>query len=262
MTKTNWRRLRPPAGVPTRPWMRSAPPLAGETGQFGGQLAAEDLGDALADGGGLGFRPGFVAGLRARGATGRGQRVEQRPPLVAHGEAHLGPRQGVPLHHLDRPPQLGLRRLQELAPRRHVEEQRRDLDRGAARPRRRLGRAHPAALDAHPVPLAGALGGGQLDPRHRGDRGQRLAAEAERADPLEVVEAARSCWWRGGRRRGARRRGPSPRRRRRPRSAACRPPRARPATSDAPASSAFSTSSLTTDAGRSTTSPAAIWLTR
>src|SRR5256714_1295387 len=30
----------------------------------------------------------------------------------------------------------------------------------------------------------------------------------------------------------------------------------------APASSAFSTSSLTTDAGRSTTSPAAIWLTR
>ncbi len=32
--------------------------------------------------------------------------------------------------------------------------------------------------------------------------------------------------------------------------------------SPAPASSAFSTSSLTTDAGRSTTSPAAIWLTR
>ena len=33
-------------------------------------------------------------------------------------------------------------------------------------------------------------------------------------------------------------------------------------TSEAPASRAFSTSSFTTDAGRSTTSPAAIWLTR
>ena len=33
------------------------------------------------------------------------------------------------------------------------------------------------------------LGGGQLDPRHRRDRGERLAAEAEGADALEVVEA-------------------------------------------------------------------------
>ena len=40
------------------------------------------------------------------------------------------------------------------------------------------------------------------------------------------------------------------------------PPSSCTSTCEAPASSAFSISSLTTDAGRSTTSPAAIWLTR
>ena len=52
--------------------------------------------------------------------------------------------------------------------------------------------------------------------------------------------------------------------RRRPRrgSASCRRARWRSAIRRAPASIAFSTSSLTTDAGRSTTSPAAIWLAR
>ncbi len=45
-----------------------------------------------------------------------------------------------------------------------------------------------AAFHPHPLPLAGLagrqlLGGQQLDPRHRGDRGQGLAAEAEGRSP-------------------------------------------------------------------------------
>ena len=99
-----------------------------------------------------------------------------------------------------------------------------------------------------------------VEPRHRADRGQRLAAEAERAD-LRAGRRRRAWRWRGARPRAPGRR------------ASCRSPssvtriRRRPPPSVtisirvAPASSAFSTSSLTTLAGRSTTSPAAMRLT-
>jgi hypothetical protein len=72
--------------------------------------------------------------------------------------------------------------------------------------------------------------------RHRRDARQRLAAESERGDRAEVLRAADF----------------------RRRVALERQPRV-PVIRCASASSAFSISSLTTDAGRSTTSPAAIW---
>src|SRR6185312_4775570 len=74
----------------------------------------------------------------------------------------------------------------------------------------------------------------QGEPAHRTDRGQRLAAEAEAPDAQQIVL---------GQLRGA-----------------MALDRERQLV--APASMAFSTSSLTAEAGRSTTSPAAMRLTR
>jgi hypothetical protein len=97
--------------------------------------------------------------------------------------------------------------------------------------------------------------------RHRRDAGQRFAAEPERPDRAEVVGA-----------RDLARRVPLDRQPRvlrlHPLAVVFDANQLLAAELDgdgdarAPASSAFSTSSLTTEAGRSTTSPAAIWLAR
>ena len=86
---------------------------------------------------------------------------------------------------------LGLRLLQELAPRRHHGEQVGDLDPGA------LGCRHlPFALDRSRVQedlvarspvVAAAQTRAQPSARDRGDGRQRLAAEAEARDPLQVL---------------------------------------------------------------------------
>jgi hypothetical protein len=109
---------------------------------------------------------------------------------VRQGETDLRPGEGIALHHLERPPQLGRGGLQELAAGGDVEEQAADVEGGAAGPGERLRRPHPAALDQHPVAIPRLLGGGHLDLGHRGDGGQGLAAKAQGGDPLEVVEAA------------------------------------------------------------------------
>ena len=100
----------------------------------------------------------------------------------------------------------------------------------------------------------------QRQARDAGDRRQRLAAKTQGRGSQQVVRACAAWRWRGARRPAARRRAPC----RCPSSTmriSLRPP---PSTSMrmrvAPASSEFSSSSFTTDAGRSTTSPAAIWL--
>ena len=109
----------------------------------------------------------------------------------------------------------------------------------------------------------------------RGVRGSRAAAAGSRptrsrAAPRRGSRRWRSrraprpraaCWWRGARAPCAR--PPASCRSRRPsRAMKARPPsRTSTRTRCAPASSAFSTSSFTTEAGRSTTSPAAIWST-
>jgi hypothetical protein len=92
-----------------------------------------------------------------------------------------------------------------------------------------------------------------------GDRGQRLAAEAEARDPREVLERRELARRVALEREAARRRGSCRCRRRSPRSSARPPSRSSTRKRVACASSAFSISSFTTEAGRSTTSPAAIW---
>ena len=88
-----------------------------------------------------------------------------------------------------------------------------------------------------------------VDVRHGADGGQRLAAEAQRADglePLLVVQLARRVAQKGDRLRPR-----APCRSRRPSRAdmSAPPPRSSTVTLLAPASNAFSTSSLTTEAG-------------
>ncbi len=112
---------------------------------------------------------------------------------------------------------LGRFGAQELAPRRRVEEELLDGDRGARRERGRRDRRHRAALDldAPRMRLAGGARG-ERQARHRGDRRQRLAAEAERGDRLEVEHRLRSWRWHGVRPRAPGPRARCPRRCRRP----------------------------------------------
>ena len=144
---------------------------------------------------------------RAR-AVPRRRRARRRRGAARDPRGELGtrlrPRQRVALHHLERAAQLGLGALQELAPRRHVEEERAHLDRGAARgapPARRRARGRPRCAPATRRRRARRVE--QLDPRHRGDRGQRLAAKPERRRPAPGPRRSGSCRWRGGRRRAA-----------------------------------------------------------
>ena len=98
--------------------------------------------------------------------------------------------------------------------------------------------------------------------RDRADRGQRLAAESERADGVEVV-VGRELGRRVALERQRQLVGRHPEAVVGRRARALAPPSRRSTAIDArPASRAFSTSSFTTEAGRSTTSPAAILLTR
>ena len=84
---------------------------------------------------------------------------------------------------------LGGRRLEELAPRGHRREQVGDLDAGALRRAHRARVPDLAGLDAQ-LEALGRAAGPRPQPQlgDRGDRGQRLAAEAVGADPLQVLE--------------------------------------------------------------------------
>ena len=85
--------------------------------------------------------------------------------------------------------ELGRLGAQELAPRRHAVKQVAHLDRRARRMRgrRRARRAAVDRLDRDRVRRA-ARARGDAQARHRRDRRQRLAAEAEGGDALEVLE--------------------------------------------------------------------------
>ena len=99
-----------------------------------------------------------------------------------------------------------------------------------------------------------------IEPRDRSDRGERLAAEAHRRHALEVLQRSDLA-----RRVARERQRSSSRAIPAPSSSTCT--RLMPPASSvtviacAPASTLFSSSSFSTEAGRSTTSPAAIWLT-
>jgi hypothetical protein len=74
---------------------------------------------------------------------------------------------------------------------RSVEEQVADGDRGPGRPGGGAALEHRAALGAHEGRvIGGARAARQLEAAHRRDAGQRLAAEAQRVEPVEVLERA------------------------------------------------------------------------
>ena len=137
--------------------------------QVVGQLAAEALRDPL--------QPAVVGG-----------QLENLLLVVPQGEMHLRHRQGNANERLGDVAELRHARAQKLPPHGRVEEQVLHLDRRADRAAAGGHAAQrPAAhLDFRP---AGAFrrAAPQHQPAHFGDRGQRLAAEAERADAEQVV---------------------------------------------------------------------------
>ena len=110
-------------------------------------------------------------------------------PVVRHqAEATFGESHGKALYGLDDVAGLSRRLPQELQAGRHVVEEVLDADDRAGRATLRLLRDQAPAFDVQTRAdrLAGmARQHGYL--RHRGDRGQGLAAEAERSDVLQIV---------------------------------------------------------------------------
>ncbi len=166
-----------------------------------------------------------------------------------------------PRKHLLDVPGLGRIGLEERPPHGRIEKEVAHLDHGPSGGTRRQDRAEDAPLDGDLRTFVrvglprDAPGPGDL-----GDRREGLAPEAERGDPEEVFGlgqlARRVCGLKASSRSSAEIPWPL--------SAILirsLPPRSTvTSTRVAPASIAFSRSSLTTLAGRSTTSPAAIWL--
>ncbi|MNS89651.1 hypothetical protein D3C72_1236700 [compost metagenome] len=116
--------------------------------------------------------------LRGTGGDVAGIPVLQRLAVVVDRDGYVGPRQRRAPYHLQAVPQLGLLRFEELSARWRVEVEMLHVD-GGADPAR--GRLHRAGIGADLGGMGigrGAAGQGQLG--HRGDRGQGLAAEAQR----------------------------------------------------------------------------------
>ncbi len=144
-------------------------------------LALEIDRDAVVEQGAVGER------RDARGPRLAALDAEHTAPVMLDREGQLGPRHRETLHHVEARGIFGSRRPQEFAPRRHALEQRLDAN---PRPRRQRGRPlgdaraivdreRPALLPADP-----AL---ERQPRDAGDRGQRLAAKAERRDAFDRI---------------------------------------------------------------------------
>src|SRR4029453_5724296 len=109
-------------------------------------------------------------------------------PRAREGEGAVGPAHGEAPHHLADRLALAAVALEELEPRRRGEEKITHLDARAFADRAGLDLRLGAAVDRDRpgVRLVGVpRDDGQM--RHRADRRERLAAEAERADVEEVV---------------------------------------------------------------------------
>ena len=140
-----------------------------ELEELGRELGAEDIERAL------------------RGFGGR-REVEQPPAVRPQFERHRRMRERQRLDRLGDARRLGRVRLQELAPRGHIEEERTHLDHGA---RARGRRPHGADRAAFDLDLGAARRAAQtrLHPEARDarNRGKRLAAETEGVDRREIV---------------------------------------------------------------------------
>ena len=108
---------------------------------------------------------------------------------MCQGEPDLEARQRQPLEHSQHVLVLGALGSQELAARRHVEEQVAHLD---ARSRRMRGRCGARERAVTRLDTPGVLGlvrsRREREPRHGSDAGQRLAAKSQGGDALEIIE--------------------------------------------------------------------------
>ena len=141
--------------------------------RVGAELGAENVGE-----------PNQPSGrARQRRRPGHGHAF-----LAREREGDVGPAHRQAPHHLADGVALAAVALEELEPRRRRVEEVAHLDPGAFAQRGRLHLGLVAAVDGdrEGVRLA-RVAGGDGEPRHRADRGQRLAAEAERADVEQVV---------------------------------------------------------------------------
>jgi len=140
----------------------------------------------------------------SRAATRYGERLPAQVAadaavvLQREGGRRLGERDAA--EHLVAVPELGRLGAQEFAPRRRIEIEIGHRDGGARRARGGLHFADLGAfgLDRPGVTRSGVAhfgacrleAGRDRQPRHRGDRGQRLAAKAHRGDAFQVLQAA------------------------------------------------------------------------
>ncbi len=200
---------------------------------------------------------------RALAVVARWLQHTHRLAVVAEPELDRRMRKRERLDELVDVIELGALGAQELASRWHVVEKIAHVDLRAARVLRWRWRARLAAIDFD-APRGVGIGEarGQSEARYRSDRRQRFAAKSERAYAFEIFERRDLARRMRGNRERKIVRNLDACRRRRARGISRAPPASMSMSMRvAPASRLFSTSSLTTEAGRSMTSPAAIWLT-
>ena len=117
-----------------------------------------------------------------------GAPLRDRLGVVPEREANVGPRQRMAAQRLEAVRGLGRVGLQELAPCRRAEEQLAHFDAAADRARRRA-QLTAARVEPHRVRGVGAAAG-QAQFRHRGDRGQCLAAKPHRRHAFQIEQRA------------------------------------------------------------------------
>ena len=119
---------------------------------------------------------------RLRGAEGKDSAA-----VVVEGESDVGASHRQPLHRIEAGRIFAPRAAQELAPRRHFLEQLLDSHAGPGGKRRRPLADQRAMVDFDPPPLGFADPAFEGQPRHAGNRRQRLAAKAEAQHVLDRV---------------------------------------------------------------------------
>ncbi len=117
-----------------------------------------------------------------------GRIIEAGEIIARERKAHLRMRHGETLHDIGDGARLGAIALQEFEPCRRRGEKIAHLDLGAARLRRRRDLVLQALIDFDAHAMRGAVAARRdVEQRDRADRGQRLAAKAERRDREKIA---------------------------------------------------------------------------
>ena len=160
-------------GSAAKPSIDDALAFGRDLDRIGAEIGAEHIAE-----------PGQPSG----GARQRRGKSHRRALFAGERESDIRPAHGEPAHHLAHGFGLGAVELEEFQPRRRRVEQVAHLDAGAVAQRRGLDLGFRAGIDLD-RPGMGLAGMPRRDrqPRHRADRRQRLAAEAQRADRNQIV---------------------------------------------------------------------------